>query len=364
MSETNQDHVSHEEKPPLPGETPKFTPPILADIIGKRIEEGAGPARVHYGLPKNPTENFLKEQSGGIRAAQREIDDFFAGLDLRPHLADAAAAQVGDDKITELRARVRCRPDAPVSDLILAVLQGQWSRDTVMLTPLNQPIEPWVHWAHLAMLRKAPWVGYDQERHTDLSECRNILAGRFLASEAKWAFWVDGDTVPPFGYANAFYHRFNARPDFIKPEWLDKHAVQQLQSRQKTLIGGVVAARNPGNQLVIQPDLNPRNEADKNKVRDLKRKGPMNEVYPVGYVGTGCLMAHRSVFEDIMKKFPERFEKDAPFNFFGQTTPGRKIGEDIIFSKLAAEAGHPAFLDLSVWAAHWGAHAYFPQLEV
>jgi hypothetical protein len=362
MSENQQPEAR-----PLPGKSPKFSAPNLTEIIGQRIED-PGAARIHYGLAKNPTDKFLTSQADALKAAQRELTDFFEGLDLRPYLDDAAAQQIGFDKIELLRKRVRAPKDAAIGELILAVLEGRWTRNTILMCPMNRPIEPWVHWAQIALLRRQPWLGYDQISFTSIPYARNLLVKNFLATEAEWSFWLDSDTVPPLNDPGASYSRFGAREDLCKPEFFRVHASDKLQSCQKTIVGGIVPDRRPGNKMIIQPDLNPRNEADKELVRALKKTGPQNKVIQVDYVGAGCLMVHRSVYEDIMKKRPELASPDPkePFGFFNytQSEKGQFYGEDIAFSRLAAECGHPSFLDLSVWCSHVGPHAYFTQPEI
>lgn len=347
--------------------TPKFTAPNVAELITARIEESAGEARIHYGLTKNPTAKFTTTEGGAaLKAAQREIDDWASKLDITPFLSDASSEQIGADKVAELRTRVRCEPGATIGELILAVLQGKWARSVLLLTPLNSPIDPWVHWAHKAIMRGCPWMGTDQVAFTSLPYARNVLAQTFLGTDAEWAFFLDGDTVPPINNPAASYHRFGYNEALVKPVFLNFHAVDRLRSRNKTLIGSVVSDKKPGNRLIIQPDLHPKNDHDRQLCEKLKRNGPVDEVIPVPYIGTGCTLIHRSVFLDIARKYPELKPENPkePFNYFGRGEATVLQGEDIAFSKLAAEAGHPAFLDLSVWCAHNGPHSFTPQPQL
>lgn len=345
-------------------DAPKFVAPNLLEIITGRLKESVPDAKARYGLVDQKIDP--KAMAQGIKACQREIDEWAASLTPGQFLADAAGQQVGEDKVAALRGRVRCAPDAPVSELILAVLQGKWARTAIMLCPMNAPIEPWVHWAHLALIKRMPWVGYDQVCFPSITYARNKLVQSFLSTEAEWSFWLDSDTVCPIGDPGAFYHRFGANPKFIKPEFLEVQGLERLASRQKTLIGGVVADRHPGNRLIIQPDLNPHGDEDRDLVKKLKKEGPQDKVIQVPYAGTGCLLVHRNVYVEIMKKFPERGPLTAgePFNFFGGGTGVDAQGEDIAFCKLAYESGHPAWLDLSVWCAHVGTHPFFPQNQI
>lgn len=346
---------------------PRFTPPNLHEIITGRLKSNLAEARGMYGLGDTKLDpKGIALIAAGIRAAQREVEDWAKQLDPSIFLTDAATQQAGEDKIAALRARLRVPDTATVADVVAAVLQGAWKRMGIILCPLNRPIEPWVHWAHLALVKRMPWLGYDQVSFPSIVYARNKLAQQFLSTEAEWSFWLDGDTVCPLGDANTFYHRFGANPGFAKPEFMGVQAFEKMASRQKTIIGAVVADRHPGNRLIIQPDLNPRTDADRQLVKLLKKEGPQDKAVQVPYIGTGCALVHRSVYDDIMKKFPERGPLTAgePFNFFGGGGGMDAQGEDIAFCKLAADAGHPAFLDLSVWCAHLGTHSFFPQPQL
>lgn len=345
----------------------KVAVPPLLGLITERLKADATEARGRYGMGDAKLDKpTIAAMTLGIRAAQREADEWAAGLDITPMLDGAAGQQIGEDKIAQLRGRVRAKPDASIGDLILAVLQGAWVRNAVILCPLNRPIEPWVHWAHLALIKRMPWVGYDQVSFPSLTYARNKLVQSFLTTEAEWSFWLDGDTVCPIGDPGAMYHRFNADPKFIRPEFAGMQALDKMATRQKTIVGSIVADRHLGNRLIIQPELNPQSDADRQLVKLLKKEGPQDRVEQVPYVGTGCTLVHRSVYMDIMKKFPERGPITAgePFNFFGGGGGMDATGEDIVFCKLALEAGHPAFLDLAVWCAHVGTHAFFPQCQI
>lgn len=130
---------------------------------------------------------------------------------------------------------------------------------------------------------------------------------------------------------------------------------------------------------------------------------PYDECKPTRWIGTGCLLIHRSVYLDIEKKFPNlargangkgghwfsSSEHNAmdwitrTRNFLGQgTMTGEKamkayemletaerdakanstlgMGEDVQFSIRAKQAGHQPFVDMGLCCGHVGQHIYGP----
>lgn len=343
--------------------TPKFPTVNIEQSIADRIAEDPGNARSFFGMTKNPDEKWMAKNAEAIKAAQILIDLHIEGLDVAPLIASAAEKQIGGDVMESLRNRLRVPADADIETCIRAYLQGQFSRKVIMLCPMNRPIDPMTHWAKMATLRTHPHMGYDQESNALLVKARNNLANRFLRSEAEWAFWVDDDVIPPFGNSAAMFQHFGVNPNYAKPEYMQISAFERLRSRGKSLISGIVGARNMSGKLIIQPEVAPKGEGDTKFAEGLRASGPRDEVKQVGFVGTGCTLVHRSVFLDIIKRHPE-LDSGNPnigFQFFGHR-PSVEFseGEDVAFSELARECGHTSWIDCSVWCAHVGSHSFFP----
>lgn len=266
-------------------------------------------------------------------------------------------------KINLLKARLRVDPDAKPSEVLEAVLAGLWTRKAVILMPNNQPMNMRVVFGLLAQIKKQPWLGFEYECDTVIQRARNLLADRFLKSEAQWSLWLDSDMIAPFGHPGFFYKTLGLNPAKVKPEFLQFNILDRLIAANKSIVGAVYQQRNPaamGARMVIQPHLHPKGARDIEIVERLHREGPFNEVIPVGYVATGCALIHRSVYEDIKKNHPERQpEKPGePYDFFGHDVGTG--GEDISFCNLAKEAGHQSYLDCGAICAHLGTNAYFP----
>jgi hypothetical protein len=182
---------------------------------------------------------------------------------------------------------------------------------------------------------------------------RNMIAERFLRTQAEWSFWVDSDMLLPFG--NADWFRDKSKITNLRPDQYAFDAVQRLMSHRKDFVGAVYAARTEGSQMVMQPDLEPRNENDK-KLSDLIRKNEAYGLKEVGWLGFGCVLIHRRVFEAIGRTDPEI--RDGKAGFFD--TQGSK-GEDVRFSERSSAAGFRPQLDVELVCGHIGRQCFKPE---
>lgn len=103
---------------------------------------------------------------------------------------------------------------------------------------------------------------------------RNVITDEFLSSNAEWLFWIDSDTLVPVG------------------------AVQRLMGVGKTLVSGLYYGKNPPNPPIAYYLHN-------NAITpiDQMTKWEKGDILPVDTVGMGCMLTHRSVFEDIRANF-------------------------------------------------------------
>lgn len=132
---------------------------------------------------------------------------------------------------------------------------------------------------------------------------RNCLVERFLDNTAlEWILLLDADMAPP------------------------ANTVSRLLSHEVDLVGASYISRHPP-YLGEYADL-PDGEATTGET-GLRR---------VEWVGAGCLMVRRSVFERI------------PFPWFEHPVPG--IDEDAIFCAKARTLGIPVYLDCGLHAGH------------
>lgn len=190
---------------------------------------------------------------------------------------------------------------------------------------------------------------------------RNDITDRFLKSQSEWLFWIDADTVVPSG------------------------AIDRLMGLGKTLASGMYYGKNPPHNPIAYVKHNKAYVPIENT-----RKWEVGEIIPVDASGMGCMLTHRSVYEDIQKEFTvlqrdggglmpvhkndiigsmdEKHEHDGKV-YKGQlrtrmVTPtienmkwpffGLEFGrtEDIWFFELASKVGHKVWLDTSVECGH------------
>lgn len=216
---------------------------------------------------------------------------------------------------------------------------------------LTNPASAW-SWVALALDFGKEALRMDMELgDAEIANTRNKLAVRFLQSECEWALWLDDDIIPPIGRAAWFKYMAGA-PDDYPEELAGEHVVHKLMSHGKTMVGGLYFGRQKTGVPMFYEGLAVR------EVHLKARDHNCRELMETDWIGTGCLLVHRSVFEDIMAKFPERRIVDptqirnvGEFDFF-RREPG--AGEDVSFCHLARAAGHKVYVDLGVRPAHVG----------
>jgi len=175
---------------------------------------------------------------------------------------------------------------------------------------------------------------------------RNLIADLFLKTDAKWLLMLDDDMIPSIGrpgWFRAWVPTAQTIPDMP----LQRHVLQRLIGANKSLVGAAYFGRRENGRLMCS-DLS---------LEQLAREYS-DQVRPVEWVGTGCFLVHRKVFEDIAKMFPELGSKDPqiPFDYFRPTS--HTIGEDVSFCRRAKMAGHQPHIDLGLPVKHVGFKAY------
>lgn len=175
---------------------------------------------------------------------------------------------------------------------------------------------------------------------------RNVLAQKFLETDAKYLLMIDDDIIPCIGRP-AWMRSTVAAARNIAEQPLQRHVIHRLVGSGKTLIGGAYFGRQEGAPLMCSNrDL----ASQAREYRDF--------YHPVDWVGTGCILIHRKVFEDIEQKFPELKPEKAgePFDFFHPIKSN--MGEDVSFCHRAKLAGHQPFIDLGTPVFHVGYKTY------
>jgi len=180
-----------------------------------------------------------------------------------------------------------------------------------------------------------------------IEHARNRLAHKFLETDAKWLLMMDDDIIPSIGRPNWFrYWVQGARQILDLP--LQRHVLHRLVGAGKTLVGAAYFGRQEGGALMCS-DNSLYNRA----------KAYEDAVVPVDWVGTGCMLIHRKVFEDIKAKFGDSLRINVPdyeIDYFRPFDSAR--GEDVSFCIRAKDAGHQPHIDLGLPVFHVGAKTY------
>jgi hypothetical protein len=226
-----------------------------------------------------------------------------------------------------------------------------------------------------------------------VAHSRNSCADHFLKGDFEWMLTIDDDMIIPFGNAQWF----NAFTGMNLPEkFAGLNALDRLMSHKKSLVGALYFGRHAfGPAVYNEGTANPQ-EAD------YARSGPHDLVKPTKWVGTGCMLIHRSVFEDIEKKFPllargadgnggqwftstevsfmqdvihAREALDGPLTgekaykaltLLDAAISKAKVentlgcGEDVSFCRRAAASGHQPYVDMGLICGHLGHKVYGP----
>ena len=228
-----------------------------------------------------------------------------------------------------------------------------------------------------------------------IAHSRNKLADRFLKSNIEWCLTLDDDMVFPFGNAQLFNQFCGSN---LPERFAGLNTVDRLLSHGKTLVGGLYFGRWAGGKAVYAEGFHSKEE------ESYARRAPHDLIKPTRWVGTGCMLIHRSVFLDIEAKFPH-LARNAEGNFGHWFTPSehdlkeatsealsvlddvsisetarvaeaRKLiargqalskahsglgtGEDVTLCHRAAQSGHQSFVDMGLVCGHIGERVFLP----
>jgi hypothetical protein len=175
---------------------------------------------------------------------------------------------------------------------------------------------------------------------------RNVIAAKFLETDAKWLLMMDDDIIPSIGRP-AWIRAWVPTTRSINDLPLQRHVLHRLVGSGKTIIGGAYFGRQEGGALMCS-DLS----------LTARVRAYEDAAVPVDWVATGCMLVHRSVFEDIQKKYPELAptQPNAEFDFFHPLSSTQ--GEDVSFCTRARNAGHQPHIDLGLPVFHVGYKVY------
>lgn len=188
---------------------------------------------------------------------------------------------------------------------------------------------------------------------------RNLIVDAFLKTDSEWLMWIDADTVIPQG------------------------GIERLLTTDKKIVSGLYYAKHPPhNPIAYYNHMNAYKSLDHDGGR-----WERGEILEVDSVGFGCMLTHRSVFEDIKANYVMKQEvgggillvhKDdlqdgSASEFEGKVVGGTRYSkmidveievrfpyfalehgrtEDIWWCEKVKRLGHKIYLDTSVECGH------------
>jgi hypothetical protein len=239
---------------------------------------------------------------------------------------------------------------------------GTWSypnrgKTNVMVCApiLGSPTLPFL-WTMLYLAKKYE-IGFDVQADTMIARSRNVLAQRFLKSNALWSLWIDCDIAAPI--ANGNWFRWITASTNISNESCEYDVLERLLGHRKAIVGGVYASRRYHGQLVIQPEIKPRSHEDKLLANQIRR-GQGQGLAAVEWLGFGCCLVHKEVFLEVQRRFPQLAPQSeiAPWRFF---QPEGDEGEDEAFCQRVRACSIPIWLDTQLVCGHIGNMAFMPE---
>lgn len=280
---------------------------------------------------------------------------------------------------------------------MVATREAMWEGKSVcLMMPSYKTSNPRTTFALMSMLDRQKMAVMLDFGDAFIAHSRNKLADTFLKSKIEWAFTVDDDMIVPFGNAELFntFTRFN-----LPAASAGLHAINRLLSHGKTLVGGLYFGRWAHGKAVYCEGQQSKDE------EAFARRAPHNICKPTRWVGTGCLLIHRTVFTDIEKTFPHlarnpqgdfghwftsnehdlRSAADLALKVLDDQSVSEEarmkeasrimrngrlksqhhsslgMGEDVTFCIRAEQAGHTPHIDLGLVCGHVGDKCYGPR---
>lgn len=182
-------------------------------------------------------------------------------------------------------------------------------------------------------------IRFDYATDPDPNDAKNALVALFLQTDAPWLLMVGNDIVPSIGRA-PFTRRKLALPVAVQDNVINRHVLHRLMGAGRKLVGASYFGKQAGAPVACS---HPNAVALTRQHTDV--------VYPVDWVGSGMLLVHRRVFEDIEATDPSvrPGKPNAPLEFFKS---------DAAFCALAKKAGHQAHCDFGIPVYNVGRHAF------
>lgn len=284
-------------------------------------------------------------------------------------------------------------------------------KEVMLLLPWYKQTNPITAFALMRLLDKEKMGVSMKYGDAFIAHTRNSLIDSFFPTGRPWALMVDDDMILPCGDATWFkrHTRLNDIPD----KFAGLHTINRLLSHDKTLVSALYFGRqSAGAGMYYEAMIDTPEGHRENR---LAHEGPRDELKPVRWAATGCLLVHRKVIEDLRAGMPwlapqapgqpwnyfsnasdalftefERIKRDASEahaevlkghlsvdqveRFLGGIVQRLEdahralradnrltAGEDETFGRRAAKVGHQTYVDMAVVCGHLGGTVYGPE---
>jgi len=168
---------------------------------------------------------------------------------------------------------------------------------------------------------------------------KNQLVSKFLQTDARWLLMIEDDVIPCIGRPMWMKSLVSSARN-VQDMPLQRHIIHKLVGNNKSLVGAAYFERNENAKIVCS-----------DQSLAARAKQYEDAIVEVDWLGSGAMLVHRKVFEDISQSNP-----DIGSNYFHPLDA--KTNDDMSFCIRAKQSGHPAFIDLSVPAFHIGYKTY------
>jgi hypothetical protein len=175
---------------------------------------------------------------------------------------------------------------------------------------------------------------------------RNVLAEKFLQTDAKYLLMIDDDIIPCIGRPSWMRSTVVSARN-VQDGPLQRHILHRLINSGKSIVGGAYFGRQENGKLMC---------SDQSLEKAARQYDDF--IVPVDWIGTGCILIHRKVFIDIKEKFPELATNNAEASFDFFLPMAGHVGEDVAFCHRAKKAGHQPHIDLGTPVFHVGYKTY------
>ena len=275
---------------------------------------------------------------------------------LAPPVPSGALAAVAEPPVDNVKESSRKQSvETPIASKVRKIPE----RNICLLFPIYKSVDPATFMTVLAFWDKTTMRAELSPGDAMIARSRNRLAKRFLQTDCEWSLWLDDDLVFPCGSAGLYRYLTGGVDPFAKKpvnghwsnsiddKFLNYSTPDRLISHGKSLVAGTYFDRWGRDTITAVYSTGPRNSI------------PSDSLHPVDFAGTGCMLVHRKVYEDIAAKFPDIWPEKGECQFFTPIEGKERMwGEDQSFCWRAKEAGHPTYLDLGLLCGHQGAMCY------